>query len=60
MEFYRHEIPSWMDGTEALSDGQYRLYHVVCQLIYQNEGPIRLNELTRALGPTLAAPSAKA
>jgi len=42
--FYKHDIPAWMDGTEGLSDGAYRVYHVVCQLIYLNEGPIMLNE----------------
>lgn len=42
--FYKHDIPSWMDGTESLSDGAYRAYHVICQLIYLNEGPIALNE----------------
>lgn len=42
--FYKHDIPAWMDGTEQLSDGAYRLYHVVCQLIYLNEGSITLNE----------------
>lgn len=42
--FYKHDIPAWMDGTENLTDGAYRLYHVVCQLIYLNEGPITLNE----------------
>ena len=29
---------------EALSDGAYRAYHVICQLIYLNEGPVALNE----------------
>lgn len=33
-----------MDGTEGLDDGPYRVYHVVCQLIYLHEGPIALNE----------------
>lgn len=33
-----------MDGTEGLDDGPYRAYHVICQLIYLNEGPIALNE----------------
>ncbi|WP_342152351.1 DUF1376 domain-containing protein [Methylorubrum sp. SB2] len=42
--FYKHDIPAWMDGTEALSDGAYRVYHVVIQLIMLNEGPIALNE----------------
>lgn len=42
--FYKHDIPAWMDGTEGLSDGTYRAYHVICQLIYLNEGPIMLNE----------------
>lgn len=42
--WYRHDIPDWMDGTEGLDDGPYRVYHVVCQLIYLNEGPIALNE----------------
>ncbi|MCP3475092.1 YdaU family protein [Bradyrhizobium sp. CCGUVB1N3] len=42
--FYKHHIPDWMDGTEDLDDGPYRAYHVVCQLIYLNEGPITLHE----------------
>jgi len=42
--FYKHDIPAWMDGTEALSDGAYRTYHVIVQLIMLNEGPIALNE----------------
>jgi uncharacterized protein YdaU (DUF1376 family) len=42
--FYKHHIPDWMNGTEKLSDGAYRAYHVICQLIYLNEGPIVLNE----------------
>ncbi|WFU42571.1 DUF1376 domain-containing protein [Bradyrhizobium sp. CB82] len=33
-----------MDGTEGLDDGPYRVYHVVCQLIYLHEGPIALHE----------------
>lgn len=44
VNWYRHDIPSWMDSTESLSDGAYRIYHVACQLIYLNEGPITLNE----------------
>lgn len=42
--WYRHDIAAWMDGTEELDCESYRVYHVVCQLIYLNEGPIRLNE----------------
>lgn len=42
--FYKHDIPAWMDGTEALSDGAYRAYHVIIQLIMLNEGPIARNE----------------
>ena len=42
--FYKHHIPDWMNGTEKLSDGAYRAYHVICQLIYLNEGSIVLNE----------------
>lgn len=42
--FYKHEISTWMDGTESLSDGEYRAYHVICQLIYLQEGPIVLHE----------------
>ena len=42
--FYKHHIPSWMDGTEKLADGPYRALHVICQLIYLNEGPIEFNE----------------
>lgn len=33
-----------MNGTEGLDDGPYRAYHVICQLIYLNEGPIARNE----------------
>lgn len=33
-----------MDGTESLDHESYRAYHVICQLIYLNEGPIALNE----------------
>ncbi|MBX3537319.1 MAG: YdaU family protein [Chelatococcus sp.] len=43
-DWYRHDIPAWMDGTEGLGDGAYRAYHVICQLIYTNEGPVVLNE----------------
>jgi len=42
--WFKHDIPAWMDGTEGLDDGPYRVYHVVCQLIYLAEGPITLNE----------------
>lgn len=42
--YYQHDIASWMDGTESLPDGEYRAYHVVCQLIYLNNGPIVLHE----------------
>lgn len=38
--WYKHDIPKWMDGTEALTDAEYRVYHVICELIYLNEGPI--------------------
>ena len=41
--YYQHDIASWMDGTEGLSDGAYRLYHVICQLIYLHGGPITYN-----------------
>jgi hypothetical protein len=33
-----------MDGTQGLSDSAYRAYHVICQLIVLNEGPIAFNE----------------
>jgi hypothetical protein len=42
--WYKHDIAAWMDGTEQLDDASYRVYHVTVQLIYLNEGPIRLNE----------------
>lgn len=42
--YFQHAIASWMDGTEGLEDGEYRAYHVVCQLIYLNNGPIVLHE----------------
>jgi Protein of unknown function (DUF1376) len=44
VEWYMHAIPDWMDGTEGLDDGPYRAYHVICQLIYLNNGPIALHE----------------
>jgi uncharacterized protein YdaU (DUF1376 family) len=42
--FYKHNIADWHDGTCALSDSEYRVYHVVCMLIYQNEGPVTHHE----------------
>jgi len=41
--YYQHDIAAWMDGTEGLSDGAYRMYHVICQLIYLHDGPITYN-----------------
>jgi uncharacterized protein YdaU (DUF1376 family) len=42
--FYKHDIASWMDGTEELSHEAYRALHVIVQLIMLNESPIVLNE----------------
>lgn len=42
--FYQHNIAAWMDGTEGLPDGEYRVYHVICQLMYLNNGPIVMHE----------------
>lgn len=42
--WYKHDIPAWMNGTENLDAGSYRVYHVICQLIYLNEGPVERNE----------------
>jgi hypothetical protein len=42
--FYQHDIANWMNGTESLSDGEYRVYHVMCELMYQSEGPIAMHE----------------
>jgi hypothetical protein len=44
VSFYKHDIPPWMDDTESLSDGEYRLYHVCRQVFMLNEGPVTLNE----------------
>jgi uncharacterized protein YdaU (DUF1376 family) len=44
LKFYKRDITAWMDGTEALSDGAYRAYDVIVNLIYLHEGPITLNE----------------
>jgi len=44
MDWYRHYIVDWMGGTADLDDGAYRAYHVIIQLIYQNEGAIDLHE----------------
>lgn len=43
VDFYRHDIVGWMDGTEGLDHLEYRAYHVICELIYLNEGPITFN-----------------
>lgn len=43
VQFYKHDIPSWMGGTETLSHLAYRVYHVVCQLIYLHDGAIVYN-----------------
>lgn len=37
-----------MNKTESLSDGAYRVYHVLCQMMYQADGPIVLNEIGAA------------
>lgn len=42
--YYYHDISAWMDGTEGLSDGEYRVYHVICQMIYQHDGAIVVHE----------------
>lgn len=42
--YYQHDISGWMDGTEGLEDGEYRAYHVICELLYLNNGPIILHE----------------
>lgn len=42
--WYKRDIPKWMDGTEGLTDGAYRAYDVILNLIYLNEGPIVPNE----------------
>lgn len=41
--WYKHDIAAWMDGTEELDHEPYRVYHVICQLIYLNEAPIKIN-----------------
>ncbi len=48
VSFYKHSIVDWRDGTAALSDRAYRVYHVVVEQIYLNEGPIVLHERTLA------------
>lgn len=42
--WYRHDIPKWMEGTEELPDREYRVYHMLCMLMYLNEGPIKNHE----------------
>jgi uncharacterized protein YdaU (DUF1376 family) len=42
--YYKHNIADWINGTGGLSHTEYRVYHVICQLIYLNEGPIANNE----------------
>lgn len=38
--FFKREISAWMDGTESLTAEEYRVYDVVLNLIYLQEGPI--------------------
>lgn len=42
--YYQRSISAWMDGTESLDDGEYRVYDVICNLIYLNDGPIVMHE----------------
>lgn len=42
--FFQRHISNWMDGTEGMTDAEYRVYDVVCNLIYLNDGPIVLHE----------------
>lgn len=44
VEWFNRHVAAWMDGTEALSDAEYRVYDVVLNLIYLNDGPIVNNE----------------
>src|SRR5882672_9380983 len=44
VDWYKHDIPDWMDATENLDAEPYRTFHIIVQLIMQNEGPIRNNE----------------
>ena len=47
MRFFKHDIAAWMGGTEGLGHAEYRVYHMVLNLIYLHEEPIVLN--TRGL-----------
>ena len=44
MRSYRHDIVSWSEGTQALGADEYRVFHVVVQLIYLAEGPLPFSE----------------
>ena len=44
VDWYRHDIVAWMDGTDGLSERAYRAYHTILQLIYLHEGPVTYNE----------------
>jgi len=44
VDWYKHDIPDWMDATEDLDAECYRAFHVIVQLIMVNEKPIRNNE----------------
>jgi uncharacterized protein YdaU (DUF1376 family) len=46
--WYQHFIVDWMDSTANLDDGAYRVYHVIIQKIYENEGPLTHNETALA------------
>lgn len=43
--YFKRDITAWMDGTEGLTDGAYRVYDVILNLIYLHEEPIVLNEV---------------
>lgn len=44
MRSFTHDIVSWSEGTQSLSDDGYRVYHVIAQLLWLNEGPLPFNE----------------
>ncbi|WP_298962436.1 HNH endonuclease [uncultured Methylobacterium sp.] len=41
---YKHDVAAWAAATGRLSDGAYRLYHLIAQLMVLGDGPISYRE----------------
>jgi len=44
VDWYKHDIQDWANGTGSLDAASYRVYHVILQEIYLSEEPVSNNE----------------